>query len=151
MYLAIEDIVHSRTKAKSPQTNGICERFHRTIQDEFYAVAFRKKIYQNLEELQQDLDLWVDHYNQERTHSGKYCYGKTPMQTWNDSLDLAKEKLLDRQNENFVTLMSQGEAEVGSGGDQPTRNNLADRNGEGLIEPLVPIHFGSGIPEKTQN
>ena len=151
LYLAIEDIDHSRTKAKSPQTNGICERFHRTIQDEFYAVAFRKKIYQNLEELQQDLDLWVDHYNQERTHSGKYCYGKTPMQTWNDSLDLAKEKLLDRQNENFVTLMSQGEAEVGSGGDQPTRNNLAERNGEGLIEPLVPIHFGSGIPEKTQN
>ena len=89
LYLAIEDIDHSRTKAKSPQTNGICERFHRTIQDEFYSVAFRKKIYQNLEELQEDLDLWVDHYNQERTHSGKYCYGKTPMQTWKDSIDLA--------------------------------------------------------------
>ncbi len=42
LYLALEDIDHSKTKAKSPQTNGICERFHRTIQDEFYAIAFRK-------------------------------------------------------------------------------------------------------------
>src|ERR1700694_3582519 len=45
LYLAVEDIDHSRTKTKSPQTNGICERFHRTVLDEFYRVAFRKKIY----------------------------------------------------------------------------------------------------------
>src|SRR5690606_16121388 len=50
LYLAIEDIDHTKTKAKSPQTNGICERFHRTIQDEFYAIAFRKKIYRSIEE-----------------------------------------------------------------------------------------------------
>jgi len=80
-----------------------------------YAVAFRKKIYHSIEELQQDLDLWVDHYNNERTHSGKYCFGKTPMQTWEESLHLAREKLLDRQSENIVSLISQGEAEVGSG------------------------------------
>jgi len=43
LYLTLEDIDHTKTKARSPQTNGICERFHRTIQDEFYAVAFRKK------------------------------------------------------------------------------------------------------------
>ena len=57
LYLAIEDIDHSRTKAKHPQTNGICERFHRTMQDEFYSVAFRKKIYESIEQLQQDVDL----------------------------------------------------------------------------------------------
>jgi len=50
----LEDIDHSRTKAKSPQTNGICERFHRTMQDEFYAIAFRKKIYYSLAEIQED-------------------------------------------------------------------------------------------------
>jgi transposase InsO family protein len=72
LYLAIEDIDHSKTKAKSPQTNGICERFHRTMQDEFYAVAFRKKIYKSIEELQQDVDIWLEFYNKERTHSGKY-------------------------------------------------------------------------------
>jgi transposase InsO family protein len=95
LYLAVENIDHSRTKARHPQTNGICERFHRTIQEEFYATAFRKKLYHNLEELQADLDEWLDEYNRTRPHSGKYCYGKTPMQTFLDSLSLAREKMLD--------------------------------------------------------
>lgn len=94
LYLALEDIDHSRTKAKHPQTNGICERFHRTIQEEFYAVAFRKKIYENLAQLQADLDGWINDYNTDRTHTGKYCYGRTPMQTFLESLPLAKEKML---------------------------------------------------------
>ena len=79
LYLAIEDIDHSKIKAKSPQTNGICERFNRTVQNEFYAIAFRKKIYTSIDQLQADLDAWMNHYNAERTHSGKYCFGKTPM------------------------------------------------------------------------
>jgi transposase InsO family protein len=95
LYLALEDIDHSRTKAKHPQTNGICERLHRTIQQEFYATAFRKKIYENLDQLQADLDRWMEEYNTERTHTGKYCYGRTPMQTFLESLPLAKEKMLD--------------------------------------------------------
>ncbi len=96
LYLAIEDIDHSRTKAKSPQTNGICERFHRTCQEEFYAIAFRKKIYASIEELQVELDKWMKWYNEERTHSGKHCFGKTPMQTLEDSRHLALEKRLDQ-------------------------------------------------------
>jgi len=96
LYLAIEDIDHSRTKARSPQTNGICERFHRTMQDEFYAIAFRKKIYHSLDEIQEDADKWIEEYNTERTHSGKYCFGKTPWQTFLDSKYLADEKMLDR-------------------------------------------------------
>lgn len=94
LYLSLEDIEHTRTKAKSPQTNGICERLHRTMQEEFYATAFRKKIYNTLDELQADLDLWMDDYNNQRTHSGKYCYGRTPMQTFLETLSLAKEKML---------------------------------------------------------
>src|SRR6201994_4660917 len=96
LYLAVENIDHSRTRAKSPQTNGICERFHRIIQDEFYSVAFRKRLYASLEQLQADLDEWLREYNEERTHSGKYCYGKTPLQTFLDSRHLAHEKQLDR-------------------------------------------------------
>ena len=96
LYLAIEDIDHSKTKARSPQTNGVCERFHRTIQEEFYAIAFRKKIYHSLEEIQEDVDKWIEEYNRERTHSGKYCFGKTPWQTFLDSKHLAEEKTLDR-------------------------------------------------------
>ena len=95
LYLAVENIDHSKIRARHPQSNGICERFHKTIQDEFYQIAFRKKLYTTLEELQDDLDRWINEYNTERTHSGKYCYGKTPMQTFTESLHLAKNKMLD--------------------------------------------------------
>ena len=95
LYLDIEGIEHSKIQVRSPQSNGICERLHRTIQDEFYAVAFRKKLYDSLEKLQADLDEWIEYYNNERPHSGRYCYGKTPMQTFNDSKSLAEEKMLD--------------------------------------------------------
>lgn len=90
LYLAIEDIDHSKIKAKSPQTNGICERFNRTIQNEFYAIAFRKKIYTSIEQLQADLDTWMNSYNTQRTHSGKYCFGKTPMQTFFEGMEVAR-------------------------------------------------------------
>lgn len=96
LYLSLEDIDHTRTRAKRPQTNGICERFHKTVKDEFYQIAFRKKIYNTLDELQVDLDIWFRHYNEERTHSGKYCFGKTPMQTFEDSIPLVKEKMLNQ-------------------------------------------------------
>ena len=94
LYLDLEAIEHTKTKARSPQTNGICERFHQTIQNEFYASAFRRKLYNHLDELQVDVDEWVRTYNEERTHSGKYCFGKTPMQTLADSLHLAFDKQL---------------------------------------------------------
>ena len=94
LYLAVENIDHTRTKTKSPQTNGICERFNKTILNEFYRVAFRKKLYTTLEELQADLDAWMERYNNERTHQGRWCFGKTPMATFLDSMDLAKEKML---------------------------------------------------------
>ena len=95
LYLAIEDIDHSRTKTKSPQTNGICERFHKTVLHEFYQVAFRKRIYSSVEQLQADLDSWVSSYNEQSPHQGRWCYGKTPMQTFLDTVPLAREKMLN--------------------------------------------------------
>lgn len=95
LYLALEDIDHSKTKARHPQTNGICERFHKTIKEEFYSVTFRKKVYTSLEELQVDLDLWMRKYNEFRPHSGRHCYGKTPMQTFLDAKHIAQEKRCD--------------------------------------------------------
>jgi len=94
LYLAINDIEHTKTKAKSPQTNGICERFHKTILQEFYQVTFRKKIYRDIETLQVDLDEWLDKYNYERTHQGKMCCGRTPMVTLEDGKDIWQEKLV---------------------------------------------------------
>jgi len=92
LYLAVENIDHTRTKTKSPQTNGICERFHKTLLDEFYRVAFRKRLYETIEALQADLDAWMAEYNEVRTHQGRWCFGKTPMQTFLDSAPLAREK-----------------------------------------------------------
>lgn len=92
LYLALNDIDHTKTKAMSPQTNGICERFHKTILNEFYQVAFRKKIYTSIEELQNDLDDWIDYYNNSRTHQGKMCCGRTPMETLLNGKSIWAEK-----------------------------------------------------------
>ena len=92
-HLAVNDIEHTKIKAYLPQTNGIAERFHKTILEEFYQVAFRKKIYQTLDELQKDLDDWIMFYNNERTHQGKICCGRTPMETFLDGKRIGLEKV----------------------------------------------------------
>lgn len=94
LYLHAEDIDHSCTKAYHPQTNGICERFHKTIQQEFYNVAFRTKIYKSIDELQQDLDLWLEEYNNQRTNQGKHCNGRTPMDCFSKDKHLSQEKMI---------------------------------------------------------
>ena len=133
LYLSLEDIDHTRTKAKSPQTNGICERFHRTIQEELYSIVFRKKIFQSIEELQSELDEWIEWYNRERTHSGKHCYGKTPWETFIDSKHLALEKQLDElpwrvgearsDDKSLIGSSSEGLASERDSGDEPFLNN----------------------------
>jgi len=94
LYLAVEDIDHSRTKTKSPQTNGIVERLHKTMLNEFYRIAFRKKLYTSIKELQDDLDEWIRSYNEERPHQGRWCFGKTPTQTFLDTIPIAREKMI---------------------------------------------------------
>jgi transposase InsO family protein len=95
LYMAVNDIDHTKTKARSPQTNGICERFHKTILQEFYQVTFRKKIYNDLESLQTDLDEWLHYYNRERTHQGKMCCGRTPWDTLIDGKQIWQEKFVN--------------------------------------------------------
>lgn len=95
LYLALNDIEHTKTKANHPQTNGICERFHKTILQEFYQVTFRCKLYVAMEELQRDLDDWMAYYNEKRTHQGKMCCGRTPLQTLMDGKSQWKEKVED--------------------------------------------------------
>ena len=104
LYLAVVDIDHTRTKTTSPQSepmsaigprtmaDGICERVHKTLLDEVYRVAFRKRVYDSIEALQADLDAWMAAYNEVRTHQGRWCFGKTPMQTFLDSRAMAREK-----------------------------------------------------------
>jgi transposase InsO family protein len=99
LFLALNDIEHTKTKARSPKTNGICERFHKTILQEFYQITFRRKIYTSIEELQKDLDEWVGFYNNQRTHQGKMCCGRTPIATFIDGIKIAKEKV---ENLNLI-------------------------------------------------
>ena len=94
LYLQLNEIEHTKTKVKSPQTNGICERFHQTVLNEFYRITFRKKIYTDLETLQADLDAYMTGYNNERTHQGKRCQGRTPMETFIDGKSIYNEKRL---------------------------------------------------------
>lgn len=93
LYLAVNNIEHTKTKAHHPQTNGICERFHKTILQEFYQVAFRRKIYRSIDELQVDLDSWIEYYNGQRTHQGKMCCGRTPLQTLVEAKEVWDEKV----------------------------------------------------------
>ena len=95
LYLALNDIEHTKTKARTPQTNGICERFHKTILQEFYQVTFRKKVYGDMETLQADLDTWLDDYNTQRTHQGKICCGRTPMETLIDGKKIWQDKFVN--------------------------------------------------------
>lgn len=99
IFLQYHEIEHTKTRARRPQSNGICEAFHKTVLNEFYRVTFRKKIYQDLENLQKDLDEWLNYYNNSRTHQGKRCQGRTPKQTFMDSLELVKQKNLDNEND----------------------------------------------------
>jgi len=82
LYLTIQQIQHRRTDIGSPETNGFCERFHRTVKEEFYAVAFRKTLYESLEQLQRDLDQYITFYNRERAHQGYRTQGRTPYQAF---------------------------------------------------------------------
>ena len=98
LYLALNDIEHTKTKVMHPQTNGICERFHKTILQEFYQVTFRRKIYRSIEELQSDLDEWLNYYNYDRTHQGKMCCGRTPMETLTDRKKVRRNKITQQLN-----------------------------------------------------
>jgi hypothetical protein len=97
LFLYLNGIEHSRTKARHPQTNGCTERFNQTLLDEFYQVAFRKKVYTTLEDIQADLDNFLHTYNTKRTNQGKFCNGRTPMDTFTQGLDLCRTYIHDRK------------------------------------------------------
>ena len=99
LFLYLNDIEHTRTKVRHPQTNGAVERLNQTIQEEFYRVAFRRKYYRSLDEIQTDLDVFMAWYNNERTNQGRYCQGRTPMQTFTDDLPLYQKFVYEQMDE----------------------------------------------------
>ena len=99
LFLHLSGIEHSRTKVRHPQTNGSTERLNQIIQNEFYKVAFRKKVYKSIDEIQVDLDIFMDNYNNERTNQGKHCKGRTPMQTFEDGRNLYQQYVFENLEE----------------------------------------------------
>jgi transposase InsO family protein len=88
LFPTLNQVTHRRTEVRSPEINGSCERFHRTVKEEFFAVAFRKTFYESLDQLQADLDRYVDFYNRERAHQGYRTQGRTPYQAFSALLPL---------------------------------------------------------------
>ena len=56
-------------------------------------MAFRRKLYTSIAELQTDLDAWINRYNTERTHQGKRCCGRTPMATMLAGKEIYDQKI----------------------------------------------------------
>jgi len=102
LFLHLNEIEHTRTKVRTPRTNGSVERLNQTIEDEFYEVAFRKKLYRTLTEIQEDLDAFMDIYNRDRTNQGRYCQGRTPLQTLIDGKELYQRYVFDNEVEEMT-------------------------------------------------
>lgn len=102
LFLQLQDIEHTKTKARHPQTNGSCEKLNQTIEREFYAIAFRKKLYSSLEDLQRDLDSFMNSYNKDRTNQGKRCKGRTPYETFIEGVELYQNKVYESQTEEVT-------------------------------------------------
>lgn len=92
LYLALSEIEHRTTRVRRPQTNGFVERFQRTVGEEFFATAFRRRLYESVAALQEDLDAWLLHYNRERPHQGYRNLGRRPYETILQHLESVKEE-----------------------------------------------------------
>ena len=99
LFLHLTGVKHSKTKVRHPQTNRSTERLNQIIQNEYYKLAFRKKIYKSIDEIEADLDIFMDDYNNERTNQGKYCQGRTPMQTFQDGKALYQQYIFEKLEE----------------------------------------------------
>ena len=90
--MQLEEIEHRTTQVRRPQSNGIAERLHRTLLDEHFRIMGRTKFYESVEEMQTDLDIFLDSYNQERPHQGRNMNGRTPLQAFLEGLPEHPEK-----------------------------------------------------------
>jgi hypothetical protein len=99
LFLHLNEVEHSRTKVRHPQINRSTERLNQIIQNEFYKVAFKKKIYTSIKEIQVGLDIFMTAYSNDRTNQGKHCKGRTPMQTFQDGRFLYQQFAFENSEE----------------------------------------------------
>jgi transposase InsO family protein len=135
LYLALNGVEHRTTRVRRPQTNGFVERFHQTIQNEFFALKFRETFYTSLEELQADLDAWLQHYNTERPHLGYRNQGLRPS---------------DRLQQYLTNPPSPTTGAAASGDGTPPPADVRqgpERSGEALAVPLTASAAVYAVPQ----
>ena len=145
--MRILTILKQKPKVHKPMTfgSGSTERCRMN-----FTLLHSEKRFTTQSKIAGDIDVWLDYYNNHRPHSGKYCFGKTPMQTWNNSLYLAKEKLLSNQFQNLLSLTVSDQTKTGSGGNQPARDSLTNWNGpKRQMSPSVKLSFQEKMHWKT--
>jgi len=91
LFLQLEEIEHRKTKVRRPQSNGFVERLHRTLLDEHFRIKGREKYYETISQMQDDLDEYLKHYNEDRTHQGRNMNGRTPKQAFLDGIKKEKK------------------------------------------------------------
>jgi transposase InsO family protein len=94
LLLAMEGIEHRRTRVRSPRTNGFVERMNRTLLDECFRIAGRTTWYIEPEEIQRDLDVFLEYYNLRRSHQGYRLRGRTPAQALCEALGIEEMPLM---------------------------------------------------------
>ncbi|HET7370586.1 MAG TPA: IS481 family transposase [Gammaproteobacteria bacterium] len=92
LFLQLEEIEHRTTKVRRPQSNGFIERLHRTLLDEHFRIKGREKWYEGVDEMQADLDVYLEHYNRKRPHQGRGMKGRTPYDVFVKGLPTTPKK-----------------------------------------------------------
>ena len=94
LLLALEGIEHRTTKIRSPRTNGFVERMNRTLLDECFRGGGRTTWYESVEQLQSDLDRYLERYNLRRTHQGYRLGGRTPAHAFAEAAGVTSDDLV---------------------------------------------------------
>jgi len=86
LFLRLEEIDHRTIKVRRPQSNGFVERMHRTLLDEHFRIKGREQFYKAISEMQEDLEVYLKYYYEERTHQGMNINGRMPKQAFLDGI-----------------------------------------------------------------
>ena len=101
LFLALHDLEHRATKVRSPRTIRFVERMNRTRLDEHFRIKGREKWYESAEEIQHDLDAFLDFYNLKRSHQGYRLKGRTPAQALREATGRKKlPRLIPEEDES---------------------------------------------------
>lgn len=93
LFLQLEGIEHRTTNVRRPQSNDFIERLYRTLLDEHFRIKGRTTWYESVEQMQTDLDSYLEHYNTQRPHQGRMMEGQIPYSMFKKDLKLIPKEV----------------------------------------------------------